>query len=97
MIDIRTERLLTLCQAARQLPSLRNNRPIHASTLWRWAKKGLRGVKLEVLPIGGGKATSMEALQRFFAALAQLQDAPVERTAPYQQDQIEQELIRAGL
>lgn len=64
-----SERLLTLSQAAKTLPHRRGGRPTHPSTLFRWATDGLRGVKLEVVQVGGTKCTSREALARFFAAL----------------------------
>jgi len=37
----------------------------HFSTLYRWALKGFRGVRLETIRIGGTLCTSKEALQRF--------------------------------
>jgi hypothetical protein len=37
--------------------------------LWRWAARGIRGVRLEVVRVGGTTWTSVEALGRFFAAL----------------------------
>jgi len=55
-----------LAEAARRLPCLRNGRPVHPSTLWRWASRGLRGVRLATIRIGGTTCTSLEALQRFF-------------------------------
>ena len=63
MIDPVTETLETLAEAARSLPS----RP-HPSTLHRWRLRGIRGVKLDTILIGGRRYTSREALQRFFAA-----------------------------
>lgn len=60
MIDISTESLLSLADAARALPG----RP-HASTLWRWRTRGVAGRKLETVSLGGRVYTSREALQRF--------------------------------
>lgn len=60
MIDLATETLLTLSQAAAILPS----RPSTA-TLWRWRTKGVKGRKLECISIGGKVLTSVESLQRF--------------------------------
>jgi hypothetical protein len=57
------ETLLTLTQAANHLPV----RP-HASTLWRWYKRGVRGIKLETLVVAGRRYTSLEALERFVAS-----------------------------
>src|SRR5216683_2618673 len=65
-IDPLTEETIPFAEAARRLPLLRADRPVHPSTLWRWASHGLRGVRLETLRIGGTTCTSLEALQRFF-------------------------------
>jgi hypothetical protein len=35
----------------------------------RWARDGIRGVRLETVFIGGRQMTSTEAVRRFFAAL----------------------------
>ena len=70
-IDVATEELLTLRQAAKALPpSNRTGRPLHISALWRWYKSGILApngtrVRLEVVRVGGTLATSVEALQRF--------------------------------
>lgn len=52
------------------LPVRRNGRPLHGSTVFRWAATGIRGVRLEVIQLAGTKCTSEAALQRFFRALA---------------------------
>ena len=70
MIDPLTETALTLSQAAMTLPRLRRNRPVHSSTLWRWARHGIRGHRLEVVKVGGTACTSIQALQRFFSKLS---------------------------
>jgi len=62
MIDL-SESLLTLTSAAQSLPG----KP-HSSTLHRWRLRGIRGVRLETILIGGVRYTSREALQRFFNA-----------------------------
>ena len=60
MIDLNEEQMLTLTQATAELPG----RP-HIPTIWRWHARGLHGVKLETIVIGGRRFTSREALQRF--------------------------------
>lgn len=70
MIDFRQEMIVTLNQAARVVPKRRRGRPAHVGTLYRWASRGCRGVKLESIQIGGSRCTSMEALQRFFDRLS---------------------------
>jgi hypothetical protein len=56
----------SLAQEARDLPRVRANGPVDPSTLWRWHSRGLRGVKLEIIRIGGTACTSKAALRRFF-------------------------------
>jgi len=70
MIDIRSEMIVTLRTAARRLPRRRRGRRTHVSTLHRWARRGLGGVRLETLKVGGATCTSVEALQRFFDRLS---------------------------
>jgi hypothetical protein len=60
MIDLQTETLVPLTQAGARLP----HRP-HGSTLRRWAYRGVAGVVLETVKLGGRRFTSAEALRRF--------------------------------
>jgi hypothetical protein len=60
MIDIKSDELLTFSQAAKRLPG----RP-HSSTIWRWHMRGVRGIRLETVLIGGRRYTSVDALQLF--------------------------------
>ena len=69
MIDSTSEILWPLAQAAGHIPPRRRGRKAHASTIYRWATVGCRGVVLETLQVGGTRCTSAEALQRFFEAL----------------------------
>jgi len=45
------------------------------ATLYRWALKGVRGIKLETVMMGGRRYTSDEAVDRFFARLSRHQPA----------------------
>jgi hypothetical protein len=70
-IDIRVEQVFSLT-AATKLPCFGNRRGgkrISVCTLWRWATAGCRGVKLETIMAGGSRATSFEAIERFFEQL----------------------------
>lgn len=71
MIDSGSESLLTLAQAAEQLPRRRRGRKTHVSTLYRWTTAGCRGVRLDTIQVGATRCTSREALQRFFERLSQ--------------------------
>ncbi len=75
-INMETEALLSLTEATKVLPRVNGKRPAIA-TLWRWCRKGLRGVHLEYVRMGRNIATSREALNRFFNALAAV-DPPIE-------------------
>ena len=78
-INIDNEEVMSLAEAAKSLPRVNGRRP-SLSTLWRWCRKGLKGVRLDYLRVGRKIVTSREAMNRFFAALAQadphLPDAP---------------------
>jgi len=78
-IDLKTEKLITLTQATKVLPQVDGKR-IHISTLWRWCKKGLRGINLEYLRAGSKIMTSQEAMQRFFDALTGLDEAGLQQS-----------------
>lgn len=64
MIDISCERPISLNAAAKFLPDGR--RPSF-TTFWRWSTRGIRGVKLETLLVGGQRCTTAEAVLRFIA------------------------------
>jgi len=68
-INIENETIVSLTEATKILPRVNGKRPA-ISTLWRWCRKGLRGVHLEYIRVGRNIATSREALNRFFSALA---------------------------
>jgi hypothetical protein len=68
-IDISSERLISLAEATKVLPG----RP-HLSCLHRWRLRGVAGIKLETVRVGGRRYTSDEALQRFIAAVTAAAD-----------------------
>jgi len=72
-VDIRSEQLLSLPQAARRFPPYRLDAPVNPSTVWRWILQGVRlpdgsRVKLEAIRLAGRWLTSVEAIERFIAA-----------------------------
>jgi hypothetical protein len=76
VIDLATERPISLSQAARYCPRLRPGRKVHSSTLFRWATRGSRGIYLEVLDTPGGLCTSKQAINRFFMRLTAARNLP---------------------
>ena len=96
-VDIFNEETLNLNKASGILPG----RP-HASTLWRWYKRGLQGIKLETVVIGGVRHTSKEALQRFIDRTTAARDGIDSSQAPCRKrqaaiDAAEAELTAAGI
>ena len=102
MIDIQTEEVVSLTQAAKckRLPRRRKGKRPHVATLFRWATVGVRGVVLETLQCGGTRCTSVEALQRFFERCTD-PSAPVSATTNKAREreiaQAERELDHAGI
>lgn len=72
MIDLVHENVVSLNEASKLsiLPRRRAGRRPHTSTLYRWARRGFAGVKLETIRVGGTLCTSVEALQRFAERLS---------------------------
>lgn len=96
MINPQTESLVSLTDAAKSLPGRPN-----ITTMWRWRNRGIRGVKLETILIGGRRMTSLEAMARFFAATTAAADGiQVHDETPRQREralvQAEKELSDAG-
>jgi len=97
MINAKQEDLLSLRAAAAGLPRRRAGKRPHVATVYRWAKRGLRGVVLETLQVGGTLCTSQEALQRFFEALTAPGRVSAARAVTNDQDRVEAELERHEL
>lgn len=104
IINFSAEDAFPLSHALKLLPKTRRGRSPHVSTIFRWAQRGLKGVRLETISIGGVRCTTREALQRFFARLtengnhcgdgeARPQAAPARRHA----DQVAAEPAQLGL
>ena len=81
VINVLQEELLTFAQAARHARP-RGSKPAAPSSLWRWHKKGISGVRLETIYIGGTRYTSVEALQRFFDAVTAAKEAKLATEEP---------------
>lgn len=65
MIDAHNEALLQLREIGANLPRPASVPAPHRITVQRWISRGIRGVKLETVRIGGSVYTSREALARF--------------------------------
>lgn len=100
MIDTTREEVAPFAAAAKWLPSLRGGRPIAPGTLWRWARRGLKGVRLEIVMVGGIACTSREALQRFFESRTEQENwggQPAPTEADDRHSAVESELDKLGV
>jgi len=84
MIDSASETLISLAQAAGELPRRRRGRKVHVSCLYRWSTVGCRGVVLESIQVGATRCTSRQALQRFFERLSESRQAGANSGGPSQ-------------
>jgi hypothetical protein len=83
MHDLTRENLISFVQAARRFPPARLDRPVSASTIWRWCRKGVKvpgggTLRLECIRVSGRWLTSVEAISRFAAR----QTPPAENDPP---------------
>ena len=67
-LDILSEDLLTLQQAAKEIPRAPGQSAVHYSTVFRWMNRGLRGHKLMTVRVGQQCFTSKQRLHAFLAA-----------------------------
>ena len=67
MIDLTTETPVQFCVLPKWTKK-RLSRRFHPSTFQRWRIRGVHGIKLESVLVGGKRYTTEEALNRFFAA-----------------------------
>ncbi len=67
-LNLLTEDMIRLNEVPAELPER-----VNVSTVWRWATRGVGGIKLETVKIGGKKLTSRQAAHSFHRGdLAQL-------------------------
>ena len=64
--DLLDEDIIRLSHVPNELPG-----EITASTVWRWATRGVGGIRLETVKVGGRKLTSRQAIGRFIDATSQ--------------------------
>jgi hypothetical protein len=72
-IDIFTEHVISLAQAAKLFPPARQEKPIGPNAVWHWVNRGVRladgrTVRLEAIQVAGRWLTSKQAISRFIMA-----------------------------
>ncbi|TWT47184.1 DUF1580 domain-containing protein [Botrimarina hoheduenensis] len=58
MTSLMDEKRLTLTELAKR-------ERVNVCTVWRWAQRGAKGVRLETFSVGGRRYTTQEAFRRF--------------------------------
>lgn len=76
-------------------PRRPQNRPVSPSTVYRWAKKGVKGVRLKLLYTAAGAVTSEAACQEFLTQVDAARRG--EMSAAECIDASDDELRRSGL
>jgi len=71
MIDTIAENPIPLDQIPPEAIPGRGGKPVHQVTLSLWYRRGVRGVRLETIMVGGRRCTTMGALARFYQAVSQ--------------------------
>lgn len=83
-----TENLVDLSDAARHLGN-------HVGTLHRWRLHGVRGVRLEVVRVGGRWMTSWQALDRLISSTNSAQPEPPQLAAGTRRSRAAERELRA--
>jgi hypothetical protein len=98
LIDVQNENTLPLGEA-RDLPWLKGRRGnrISKDALRRWSLRGLRGVVLETVRIGGTTFTSTEAVLRFLVRLNEGHAVASDRVRGNDIARADKELDKAGI
>jgi hypothetical protein len=65
---------LTMTEAAALLPGRKPGKRLYVNTVWRWCRKGLRGVRLRSVLVGGQRLTTRQWLQEFIQAMSEARE-----------------------
>jgi len=101
MIDPLNEELISFRELCRKLPG-RDGKQLNIATVYRWAQKGRKGVRLKSVFVGGTRYTSANAVLEFFNKIdaAEQPEQPKQPTPRQRRQAFERarrELDREGL
>jgi len=75
MLDLMNEQVLPLAELPAKVAKLQpDGKKLALSSLRRWAKDGVRGIKLETAVIGGVRHTSLREYVRFVGRVTAARD-----------------------
>jgi hypothetical protein len=99
-IDLLNEQVVSFRELASRLPRRRMGRPTHVTTIHRWRSRGIKGIRLAAVRLGGAWVTTLQAYQRFCAALttkATGQDRETETKQGRNHEEINRQLDDLGI
>ena len=73
MIDPLSGELISINEAVGLFPHRRSGAKVSRSTLHRWATKGSKGIRLEIVKVGGMVYTTKDAIREFILACSSSQ------------------------
>lgn len=87
MLPLNPAKFVPLNDVPAMLPVRPNGKRVHISAVYRWASKGVRGVRLQTVRIAGVLYTTREAVEDFInaAALPPSEPHPRDRLAEHRQ------------
>lgn len=102
MIDVKTETLINLSEAAAMVPSCKPGKKTNIATIRRWITKGHNGIRLESVGRPGGTLTSREAVQRFLEAIGGPRNPsprhrPDRKPSNRELEEMERECVKRGI
>lgn len=65
MTELNDGDYIPLKEVPRLIPYRKNGKPVHISTVWRWASRGVRGCRLKTWKLGGATCTTKKAIDQF--------------------------------
>ena len=98
-IDPRSESLIPLHDVPELpwIPRRRRGRKLHASTVYRWWQRGVRGIRLEAIRVGGTLCTNESSLISYFSQLAEAEEQNLPLDKQRRVDRTQEELGQLGL
>jgi hypothetical protein len=95
-IDVFEEPAISFADLARRLSAGRDGPRVAVSTIHRWRRPGIRGVRLEAVKIGAAWHTTRSAFSRFCAALTEDADSEARPAVSEEHSAAERRLDNSG-
>jgi hypothetical protein len=91
------DELLTFADVGRLLPRRRGGTKVAISTIWRWTRRGSRGVLLPFVRVGGNVYISRSDLAEFIARLSSVDRAPQQPSPTTRSERAMKKLGQMGM